>query len=101
LTRCPSGYLSLDVLIHDVQVPAGAAALLAVLLHRAGHLYLSERVGRAIDTDMRGLRLSANDRAAILATLARSHVPPLEPLRDRLLGGDVRAIAGPTGDSVR
>jgi hypothetical protein len=75
------------VLVHDVELPASAAALLALLLHRAGQEALSERVGRAVDTDKPGLSLSRDERSAVLYVLGGSP-PQLERLRDHLLHRD-------------
>ena len=76
------GYRRL-VFIQDVEVTGGAAALLALLLHRGGYQALSERIGRAVDTDMHGLSLSGKERSVVLDVLVHSPVS-LERLRDRL-----------------
>ena len=71
------------VFIQDVEVTVGAAALLALLLHRGGYQPLSERIGRAVDTDMHGLSLSGEERSAVLDVLVQSPMS-LDRLRDRL-----------------
>ena len=61
------------MLVVGVELSASAAALLALLLHRAEQEALAQRIGIAVDTDSPGVWMSAPERATILEVL---HDPP-------------------------
>src|SRR5262245_31452781 len=72
------------MLVVGVELSASAAALLALLLHRAEQDALALRIGRAVDTNSRGVWLSEQEQGVVLGV--RTNPPAqLAELRDTLL----------------
>jgi hypothetical protein len=69
--------------VGDIEVPASAAARLALRLDRAGEIGLAHRVGIALDTG-HDVALSNDDRKTVVRVLA-DWPGELAELRDALL----------------
>jgi hypothetical protein len=80
--------------VAGIDVPASAVAELVVRLDRAGHLYLAQHVGRAIDNNRPAVSLNLRDLAIVLGVLEDCPAG-LAPLRATLLqeyGGKTQSI---------
>lgn len=79
----PAG-ISKKMLVDGVELSASAAACLALLLERAHHHDLAQRVGLAVDANSAGVRIRRDEESTLLAVLED---PPaqLRELRDALL----------------
>ena len=64
------------MVIAGIEASASTAALLALVLHRRGNTALTERIGIAVDTGSRGVRLTNDEREAVLRVLETVTNPP-------------------------
>jgi hypothetical protein len=70
--------------IAGIEVASAAVAQLALLLHQAGHLSLSEKVGIAVDTNKRSFRFGYHELPTVLSVLEAAP-DGLAELREALL----------------
>lgn len=80
--------------VAGIEVASAVVAQLALLLHKAGHLSLAERVGKAVDTNQRALKFGSHELPAVLSVL---EAPPegLAKLRGALMRHQQERIRRP------
>jgi hypothetical protein len=89
---------SADISMAGVQLPLGAAAKLALMLHRSGNFALSVHIGRAVDDARSVVALEREDGEAILRAIADDPSSRFRELRDALgdfAGDDSEKVSSP------